>query len=161
MGYALGAADFLTKPINADALARVLGRYRAGDGRAEVLIVDDDPITRGVVRGSLAKAGWNVGEAAGGREGLAYLSRSRPTVVLLDLMMPEMNGFEVLERMRDEEAWRDIPVVVITAKDLDREELARLNGQAERVFKKGAHDRAELIGIVHSMIARRTAEART
>ena len=75
-------------------------------------------------------------------------------------MMPGMNGFEVLERMRGEEAWRDIPVIVITAKDLDREELVRLNGQAERVFKKGAYDRAELIGIVHGMIARRTAEAR-
>jgi signal transduction histidine kinase/CheY-like chemotaxis protein len=160
MGYALGAADFLTKPINAETLARVLGRYRAGDGWAEVLIVDDDPVTREVVRRPLTKAGWSVSEATGGCEGIAYLSRSQPAVVLLDLMMPGMNGFEVLKRMRDEEAWRDIPVIIITAKDLGREELARLNGQAERVFKKGAYDRAELIAIVHDMIARRTAEAR-
>jgi signal transduction histidine kinase/CheY-like chemotaxis protein len=160
MGYALGAADFLTKPIDADMLARVLGRYHARDSQAEILIVDDDPITRDVVRRPLAKAGWSVGEAAGGREGLAYLARSQPAVVLLDLMMPGMDGFEVLERMRDEKAWRDIPVIVITAKDLDREELAWLNGRVEKVFQKGAYDRAELLRIIDGMIARRMAEAR-
>jgi CheY-like chemotaxis protein len=66
----------------------------------------------------------------------------------------------VLEAMRHEEAWRDIPVIVITAKDLDHEELARLNGRAERVFQKGAYDRVELVGVVHGMIARRIAERR-
>jgi CheY-like chemotaxis protein len=71
-----------------------------------------------------------------------------------------MDGFEVLAAMRHEEAWRDIPVIVITAKDLDHEELARLNGRAERVFRKGAYDRAELVGVVESAVARRVAEAR-
>jgi CheY-like chemotaxis protein len=75
-------------------------------------------------------------------------------------MMPGMDGFEVLEAMRCEPGWRDIPVIVITAKDLDHEELARLNGRAERVFQKGAYNRTELIGVVHGMIARRIAERR-
>jgi CheY-like chemotaxis protein len=136
-----------------------LERHRAGD-RPEVLVVDDDPATREVLGRTLAKEGWTVTEAADGREALARLERATPAIVLLDLMMPGVDGFEVLEAMRREEAWRDIPVIVITAKDLDREELARLNGRAERVFQKGAYDRAELIGVVHRMIARRIAEGR-
>jgi signal transduction histidine kinase/CheY-like chemotaxis protein len=167
MGYALGAADYLTKPVDPEALVRVLDRYRAGGGGGggggsggEVLVVDDDPLAREVLRRPLAWAGWDVGEAADGREALARLARSRPAVVLLDLIMPGMDGFEVLERMRGEEAWRGIPVVVVTAKDLDREEAAWLGGRAERVFRKGAHERAELIGVVEGMLARRPAESR-
>jgi CheY-like chemotaxis protein len=160
MGYALGAADYLTKPINTDALLQVLSRFMPVGRRAEVLVVDDDPVARDVLRRTLAKGGWAVAEAGDGREALAQLARAAPAVLLLDLMMPGVDGFEVLEAMRHEEAWRDIPVIVITAKDLDHEELARLTGRAERVFQKGAYDRAELIGVVHGMIARRVAGAR-
>jgi CheY-like chemotaxis protein len=158
LGYALGAADYLIKPIDADALLQALGRFLPDGRRAEVLVVDDDPATREMLRRTLAKRGWTVAEAADGREALTRLGCATPAVVLLDLMMPGVDGFEVLEAMRREEAWRDIPVIVITAKDLDRRELARLNGRAEWVFQKGAYDRAELIGIVHGMIARRIAE---
>ena len=160
MGYALGAADYLTKPIDTDALLRALGRFMPAGRRAEVLVVDDDPATREMLRRTLAKGGWTVVEAADGREALTQLERAAPAVLLLDLMMPGMDGFEVLEAMRREEAWRDIPVIVITAKDLDREELAWLNGRAERVFQKGAYDRAELVGVVERAVARRVAEAR-
>ena len=161
MGYALGAADYLTKPIDTDALLQALDRFMPVGRRAEVLIVDDDLATREMLRRTLAKGGWTVVEAADGREAMTQLEHAAPAVVLLDLMMPGMDGFEVLEAMRHEEAWRDIPVIVITAKDLDHEELARLNGRAERVFQKGAYDRAELIGVVHGMIARRIAERRS
>ncbi|HET6521869.1 MAG TPA: response regulator, partial [Geminicoccaceae bacterium] len=157
MGFALGAADYLAKPIDRDALLRVLERCRAADGRAEVLVVDDDPDAREVLRRTLRKAGWQVGEAANGREALAYLARSRPGLVLLDLMMPEMDGFETLDTMRREEAWRDIPVVVVTARDLAPEEAAWLRRHAEQVFRKGAYDRVDLIAAVHRMIARRIA----
>jgi CheY-like chemotaxis protein len=77
--------------------------------------------------------------------------------VILDLMMPGMDGFEVLEAMRRQEAWRDIPVVVLTSKDLDRNEVAWLNRRAERVFQKGAYDRAELAATVHDTITERAA----
>ena len=86
---------------------------------------------RAMLRRTLDKAGWAVVEAADGREGLAALERSRPGRGSLDLMMPGMDGFEVLEAMRRNDGWRDIPVVVVTAKDLDREEAARLR-QARR-----------------------------
>jgi signal transduction histidine kinase/CheY-like chemotaxis protein len=154
MGYALGAADYLTKPVEAEALLRAVDRFRAGDGGAEVLVVDDDPGTRELLRRTLAREGWSVAEAADGREALARLGRGAPpSVVLLDLMMPGMDGFEVLAAMRREEAWRGIPVVVVTAKDLGREEAAWLDGHAEKVLQKGAYDRGELVGVVHDLVA--------
>ena len=90
-----------------------------------------------MLRRTLQKEGWTVAEAVNGREALGQLERSRPALVLLDLMMPEMDGFEVLERMRREEAWRDIPVIIVTAKDLTREEVERLNGRVVKVLQKG------------------------
>jgi signal transduction histidine kinase/CheY-like chemotaxis protein len=154
LGYALGAADFLTKPIDTDALVRLLRRYCEA-GRAQILVVDDDPATRDLLRRTLARAGWSIGEAANGAECLEALQRMRPSVVLLDLMMPGMDGFEVLEAMRREKAWRDIPVIVITAKDLTLEEAAWLRGCAEKVVQKGAYDRIELVRVIAGMIHRR------
>ena len=161
MGFALGAADYLTKPIDPKALVKVLNRYRrsGNDEEPEVLVVDDDAATRGMLRRTLTREGWRVGEAANGRRGIALLERSRPALVLLDLMMPEMDGFQVLEAMRREEAWRDIPVVIITAKDLSREEAEWLKGRAETVLQKGLYDRAELIGLLHRMITGRRVAA--
>jgi PAS domain S-box-containing protein len=155
MGYALGAADYLVKPIDTGALMQALERCCVKDAQAEVLIADDDAATRSLLRRSLTKAGWLVSETADGRECVALLERSRPAVILLDLMMPEMNGFEVLEVMRSKEDWRDIPVIIITAKDLDREELTWLSQHSEKVFRKGAYGRTELVDAVHRMIARR------
>jgi signal transduction histidine kinase/DNA-binding response OmpR family regulator len=154
MGYALGAADYLTKPVDADALLRVLGRFHAGDGEIPVLVVDDDPITREMLRRILSKRGWAVAEAADGSDALSVLGRTRPAAVVLDLMMPGMDGFEVLDAMRRDATWRDIPVVVVTAKDLTSEEVSWLNQHAERVFQKGAYKRSELVGVVHDMIAK-------
>jgi DNA-binding response OmpR family regulator len=91
---------------------------------------------------------------------LERLADAKPATVILDLMMPRMDGFEVLEAMRYEAAWRDIPVVIVTAKDLSHEEIAQLNGRVERVFQKGAYDRAELIDTVRAMITRRIAKSR-
>jgi signal transduction histidine kinase/CheY-like chemotaxis protein len=156
MGYALGAADYLTKPVDPDALLGVLGRFHAGDGEVPVMVVDDDPMTREMLRRILSKRGWSVTEAADGSDALSVLSKTRPAVVLLDLMMPGMDGFEVLDTMRREATWREIPVVVVTAKDLSTEEVTWLNQRAERVFQKGAYKRSELVGVIHDMIERGT-----
>jgi CheY-like chemotaxis protein len=156
MGFALGAADYVTKPIDPGALAKVLNRYRGGgDGAAEILVIDDDPATRDMLRRILTREGWRVGEAANGRKGIALLKRSRPALMLLDLMMPEMDGFQVLEAMRRREAWREVPVVIITAKDLSREETEWLKGRTELVLQKGLYGRAELIGVLHRMLTGR------
>ncbi len=110
-----------------------------------------------MLRRTLRRAGWTVGEAGNGREALARLEGSTPALVLLDLMMPGVDGFEVLEAMRRREAWREVPVVIVTAKDLTREELDWLRTNAERVFHKGACNRTDLLACVQEMIARRTA----
>ncbi|MEO3434420.1 response regulator [Inquilinus sp. CAU 1745] len=157
MGYALGATDFLVKPVDTESLLRLLTRYRAVDGTGEVLVVDDDPATRDVLRRMLTREGWRVREATNGREGLEALSDSTPALVLLDLMMPEMDGLEMLETMRQAETLRTIPVVVITAKDLSRNEAEWLRDHAERVFHKGAYRRSELIRVIREMLARRLA----
>jgi CheY-like chemotaxis protein len=156
MGYALGAADYLIKPIDTEALLRVLGRFRTAEGRAEVVVVEDDPATRDVLRRTLARGGWTVVETEDGYGALALLERSTPppAVVVLDLMMPGMDGFQVLEAIRRREAWRDVPVVIVTAKDLTRDELVWLRTNAEEVFHKGSYNRRELIAVVHELIAR-------
>jgi signal transduction histidine kinase/CheY-like chemotaxis protein len=156
MGYALGAADYLIKPIDSGALLSVLGRFRPAEGRAEVVVVDDDPATRDVLRRTLGREGWTVAEAEDGYEALALLERSTPppAVVVLDLMMPGMDGFQVLEAIRRSETWRDLPVVVVTAKDLTRDELVWLRTNAEDVFQKSSYNRRELIALVDDLIVR-------
>jgi signal transduction histidine kinase/CheY-like chemotaxis protein len=156
MGYALGAADYLIKPIDTGALLSVLGRFRPAEGRAEVVVVDDDAAARDVLRRTLGREGWTVAEAEDGYEALALLERSTPppAVVVLDLMMPGMDGFQVLEAIRRHEAWRDLPVVVVTAKDLSRDELVWLRTNAEDVFQKSSYNRRELIALVDDLIAR-------
>jgi signal transduction histidine kinase/DNA-binding response OmpR family regulator len=155
LGFALGAADFLTKPFERELLIQAVNRHRGGGPRAQVLVVDDDSRSRDMLRRTLQKEGWTVAEAVDGREALSQLQRSRPALVLLDLMMPEMDGFEVLERMRHDKAWRDIPVIIVTAKDLTREEVDRLNGHVIKVLQKGTYRRRDLLEDVRAMLARR------
>ena len=153
MGFALGAAEHLTKPINPKELMRLLARVqRPPETTPDVLIVDDDQSTRDMLRRMLVKEGWRVREAANGAEGLEQLARAVPAVMLLDLMMPEVDGFEVLRAVRQTAAWCDIPVVIVTSKDLSRDELEWLRGHAMDVFQKGAYSRAELIATVHAMV---------
>jgi CheY-like chemotaxis protein len=155
MGFALGAADFVTKPFERELLIQTVNRHRRGDELAQVLVVDDDPKSRDVLRRTLQKEGWAVAEAVNGRAAIAQLERSRPALVLLDLLMPEMDGFEVLERMRRQDAWRAIPVIVVTAKDLTREEVDRLNGQVVKVLQKGTYRRRDLLDDVRAKLAER------
>ena len=134
-GYALGATDYLTKPIQRSRLVEMLRRYSASDG--EVLIVEDDVETRTILRRLLENRGWRAVEAEHGRRALDLLATHSPDVILLDLMMPEMDGFEVLDALRSQERWRDIPVIVLTAMELTVEELRRLNQRVSQVLQKG------------------------
>ena len=133
VGLALGAAEFLTKPVDRAQLKRVLARCVAG-GTRRVLVVDDDGAARAHVRRALESDGWEVGEAADGRQALTSMAATPASVVLLDLMMPEMDGFEFLEEFRGRAEWHSVPVVVLTAKDLSDEDRRRLNGGAAKVL---------------------------
>ena len=101
-------------------------------------VVDDDGDARELMRRLLERDGWEVVEAENGRAALARLGEHRPELILLDLMMPEMDGFELLGALRAREAWRTIPVVVVTAKELTEEDRGRLRGVVEGIVEKGA-----------------------
>jgi PAS domain S-box-containing protein len=155
MGYLLGADEYLTKPIDRDRLVAVLRKYRAGPG-PQVLLVEDDEATRGVVRRTLARQGWTVAEAPHGRAAMEEVARHAPSVILLDLMMPEMDGFAFLDELRKNEAWRAIPVVVLTSKDLTPDERRRLAGNVEKILLKGSQSREALLREVKGAVARYT-----
>jgi signal transduction histidine kinase/CheY-like chemotaxis protein len=144
IGYALGAADYLTKPFDREKLVVALRRFRQGSSPRPVLVVEDDPATREVVRRALERDGWIVTEAENGKGGLESIARAAPDLVVLDLMMPEMDGFEFVSELRKTEAGRRIPVVVVTAKEITAEDRQRLNGQVRRIFHKGSFSREEL-----------------
>jgi CheY-like chemotaxis protein len=152
MGLALGAADHLTKPVAPEELVRVLKRVQNSDGPADVLIVDDDEATRDVLRRTLTREGWTVREAADGAEGLVRLAEATPGVILLDLMMPRMNGFEMLRTMRENRDWHDVPVVIVTSKDLSHDEREWLRGNTMEVFQKGAYGVGELVTSLRGMV---------
>jgi CheY-like chemotaxis protein len=161
-GFSLGAADYLVKPVDREALIRVLRRVGITNGR-RVLVVDDDEFHRRAVRTVMEQAGWEIHEADNGHAALGQLDRVRPDAVLLDLVMPEMNGFEFLEAMRGEERWRDIPVIIVTARDLTAEDRDRLNGGVERVVLKKGRDEMlrEVRDVLDRCIQRRTEKAAT
>jgi CheY-like chemotaxis protein len=153
MGYALGAADYLTKPVDRDRLVAILQKYRGEDPSRPVLVVEDDATTREMLRRMLEKEGWAVTEAKNGRFALECVAEQRPALILLDLMMPEMDGFQFAEALGKLEAWRSIPIVVVTAKDLTAEDRVRLNGYVEQILQKGAYGREALLAEVRELVA--------
>ena len=155
-GYALGAAEYLTKPIDRDRLVSVLLRYCGGAAASgTVLIVEDDSDSRTLLRVILEREGWKVLAAENGREGLNLLETGRPGVILLDLMMPEMDGFEFIEHLRERPGGGNIPVVVLTAKDLTAEDRRRLNGSVSRVLQKGTYRIEDLLNEVSRLVVAR------
>jgi PAS domain S-box-containing protein len=148
LAFALGASDYLTKPIDRDRLTMVLRKYERAGARRRVLVVEDDSFTRAALRRAMESEGWEVVEAEHGRIALERSADRVPDLVLLDLMMPEMNGFEFLEALRARESWRAVPVVVITAKELTDEDRRRLNGGVERVVAKGGRGLEALAAVV-------------
>jgi signal transduction histidine kinase/DNA-binding response OmpR family regulator len=154
MGYTLGAADYLTKPIDWERLAAILRKYPCAHPPCAVLIVEDNTAMRAMLRRELEKEEWVVTEAANGREALECVAANRPELILLDLMMPEMDGFAFVEELRQHEAWRSIPIVVITAKDLTPDDCQRLNGYVEQILQKGAYSWEELLRLCRNFSLR-------
>ena len=152
LGLALGAADYLLKPVDGPRLIAALNRFRR-DGVPRVLIVEDDPVTREMVRRVMERDGWHVSEADNGKVGLARLREALPTAIVLDLMMPEMDGFEFVAELRKRPEWAKIPVLVMTAKDLSGDERDRLNGAVKQIVEKGAYGPADLVRVVQELVA--------
>ncbi len=159
MGYVIGAAEYLTKPIDRNRLTGLLQKYRVAGQSADVLVVEDDEATRQVVRRTLVKQGWTVAEADNGRLALEQVAKHKPSLILLDLMMPEMDGFEFVAELRKNEAWQSIPIVVLTSKDLSAHERQQLNGNVEKILQKGSYGREALLREVQRVVALHTSRA--
>jgi signal transduction histidine kinase/CheY-like chemotaxis protein len=151
-GFTLGAADYATKPIDRRRLAQILRKHTCDNPPCPVLLVEDEPSTRALTRKMLEKEGWKVTEAENGRAALESMERERPRLILLDLMMPEMDGFEFAERVRRHPEWRSIPIVVLTAMDLTNDDRKRLNGYVESIIRKAADSRESLLNQVRDLL---------
>ena len=152
-GYSLGAVDYLTKPVDRDLLHKTLIHYYSADSASTVLLVEDDLDAREIMARTLEQAGWTVSEAGNGQEALDIMSDLQPRLILLDLMMPVMDGFGFLAELRARPEWQQIPVIVITAKDLTTDDRDRLAGNVEAVLEKNAYTRDELLERVSEAVA--------
>ncbi|MHB8589700.1 MAG: response regulator [Candidatus Dormibacteraceae bacterium] len=156
LARALGALDYFVKPVDRQALLSRLGRYafttKVGQEEIRILLVDDEPANLELLESILQPAGFTVLRAAGGQEGVEMARANQPHLILLDLLMPEVTGFDVVAALRGDEATRSIPIMVLTAKDLTEEDRRQLNGQVAAVFERNSLAGAELIGWLHQLV---------
>src|SRR5258705_5724469 len=155
MAFSLGATDFMTKPVDRATLTAMLRRYSAGRAGAVVLLVEDDPASREATGRVIRKLDLDVAEAANGLEGLRWLhTHAAPALILLDLMMPVMDGFEFLAKVQQDPKLADVPIVVLTAKQLTADEIGLLTGSTERVMAKEATSNIELGAAIRMCLER-------
>lgn len=156
LGFALGATDYLMKPVERDRLVSVLRRYyhkSETDRPGNLLIVEDDPDTRDLFQRTGEKEGWVVDTAENGLIGLNRLAQKRPDLIVLDLMMPEMDGLQFVSEMRRNEAWQDIPIIVVTAKTLTDADRRLLKGHVERIVQKAQYTPKQLVSEMRQILA--------
>jgi signal transduction histidine kinase/CheY-like chemotaxis protein len=159
LGFALGASAYLTKPVDRAALVSTVTRLCVEGASDVALVVEDDPDTRNLLRRSLEREDWTVTEAINGRDAMQRVQEHRPSLILLDLMLPDVDGYEFLENLRSHLEYRSIPVIIITAKDI-RDVETRLSaaswfgGSVERIFQKGSFGREELFEEIQKLARR-------
>ena len=158
LGRALGALDYFVKPVDGKALLSRLNQYRftspVEDEPVRVLVVDDEPANLDLVEGLLKPAGFGVLRAGSGQEGIDMAISAMPNLILLDLMMPGLSGFDVVEALREKEATRSIPIMVLTAKELTVADKSALNGQVAAIFQRDSVAGTELTAWLRSIVAK-------
>jgi adenylate cyclase len=150
-GYSLGVVEHLVKPVDRERLVTILQQLCGAAGH--VLLVEDDGEARGMMHRALVGAGWSITEAENGRVALERMAERRPDAVVLDLVMPEMDGFEFLAALRARDEWRAVPVIVVTARDLTEADRRRLNGGVDRIIQKGGYAGDDLLHEVAEALA--------
>ena len=156
LGMALGAIDYFVKPVNSSALVERLSHFdvdRApGQRKVRVLVVDDESANRTLLTEALEPAGFTVLPAAGGREAIEIAKSSKPDLVLLDLMMPEVNGYDVVEALRADERTRDTPIMVLTAANLTEADRRQLNGRVSQILSRGSVATSDIVGLLKRVV---------
>ena len=152
-GIALGASGYLSKPIDRTKLTALLANFKFANRVPHVLIVEDDETARQMLARLLKSEGWEVAEATNGRIGLERLRDAPPDLILLDLMMPEMDGFEFLAQLRRDPEHEKTPVIIVTAADLSADERRRLDDGVSHILEKAAYAREELLGQIRRLVA--------
>ncbi|MFN3360126.1 MAG: response regulator [Pseudanabaenaceae cyanobacterium] len=157
-GYALGVNDFLTKPINRNRLLSALQKSCGSESlqNRRILLVEDEPDARHVLRWMLEKENCVVWEADNGKTALDKIAQATPDLILLDLMLPEMDGFEFVGALRQRYPQWQVPILVITAMTLSTSDRERLNGSVEKILQKGAYSLGELLEEIHTLLPRHT-----
>ena len=149
MGYTLGAAEYLTKPVDGEDLTAVIRKYCEADTDTTVLVVDDDDTTRHAVRRALTRAGFVVDDAVNGADALAKTKLKPYALIILDLVMPVMDGFAFVREFRKTPNGNQTPIVIVTSKDLTPGDRKQLTGQVEAVMQKGGYSLEELQAEIH------------
>ena len=159
VGYALGRSEHLLKPLDADRLAATARRLDGGGpaaggaaGDGYVLVVEDNDILRELERRTLERGGWRVVEAVDGRAAIEQMERETPRLVVLDLLMPNVDGFAVVEQLKLRPAWRDVPVIVVTSADLTVADRARLRTRVRDIVQKGGYPLGDLAAVVRRAV---------
>lgn len=155
LGYAMGVSDYLLKPIDRDRLLAVLKKHCGDRLNRTILLVEDDATTREMLCLALEAEGWQVVEAADGVTALQHIAQKLPALILLDLTLPNLDGFEVVNQLQQHEVWRSIPIVVITANEVSLLDQQRLERSVKKVLQKGIFDLDELLAKVRSLAASR------
>ena len=156
LGMALGAIEYFVKPVDASALIERLRQFNVkGHDQFKVLVVDDEPANRTWLKKALEPEGFEVLPASGGREAIELARSAKPDFVVLDLMMPEVTGYDVVEALRADEATRETPIMVLTASNLTEADKRLLNGRVLEIFKRGSVASSDIIGLVKRVTAHR------
>ncbi len=156
-GYAMGATDYMVKPVGREQLATILNKYNIGDeSQRLVMVIEDDIVIREFMANMLKAEGWRVFKAENGKVALNHLAKKKPTLILLDLLMPEMDGFEFVARLRSNERWRSIPVVVLTSAKLSANDQAHLHSYVDGIFQKESYNRDDLFELIREQVSSAT-----
>ena len=154
-GFSLGAADYITKPINEEDLVRALRQVDPEGQINNILVVEDDDADRHLITRLLNEVGtFTISTAKNGEEALQRIHEQRPDAIILDLLLPDLDGFSVLEEVRAIPAWQDIPIIVFTAADLSPADLARLHAASQALVQKGAQGTEALLQQLQQLLQR-------
>lgn len=151
-GFSMGADEYLVKPLPRGQLVKILHKHTDSKPTGNLLVVEDDVDVRERLCRSLREQGWTVTESGDGADALSRIREQRPDLMILDLMLPKVNGFDVLEELQKDSDLQRIPVIVVTGASLEREEEARLQQGAERVLQKGSFDQSKLLRTINALV---------